>query len=376
MTSSSATDVEIPRPKRGEGQWGLGYFEPLTPAERIKRDELPLDVRKRIMTTYAEGGFRSIDPASLRSKFRWWGLYTQRKPGIPAGTHASHEPYELDDEFFMMRIRIEGGLLTSEQLRVIAWASERHGRDIADITDRQNVQLHWIRVEDVPEIWERLEGVGLTSCMACGDVPRTILGCPLAGVDKDEILDASDALIAASVRLVGNREFANLPRKYKTTISGCRHQCVQPEVNDVSFVGVEGPNGEPGFDLWVGGGLSTNPHFAQRTKAFVTPEQVPEVWEAVTATYRDFGYRRQRNRARLKFLVADWGGEKFREVMQAKYLGYELPDGPEPVLSDVSLRDHVGVFEQHDGRSYVGFAPKAGRIDGHQHAKSPTVLST
>lgn len=363
---ATTKDVEIPRPKRGEGQWGLGYFEPLTPAERIKRDELPLDVRKRIMTTYGEGGFRSIDPASLRSKFRWWGLYTQRKPGIPGGQTANVEPWELEDEFFMMRIRIEGGLLTSEQLRAIAWASERYGRDIADITDRQNVQLHWIRVEDVPAIWERLEAVGLTTCEACGDVPRTILGCPLAGVDKHEIFDASDVIRAAAPRLVGNPDYANLPRKYKTTISGCRHQCVQPEVNDVSFVGVEGPDGVPGFDLWVGGGLSTNPHFAQRTGAFVLPEQVPDVWEAVTATYRDFGYRRSRNRARMKFLVADWGAEKFREVMQAKYLGYELPNGPTPEPSDSSLRDHVGVFEQHDGRNYIGFASKAGRISGHQ----------
>ena len=353
-------------PKRGQGQWGLGYYEPLNLAEQTKRDDDGLNVRERIEKIYSVQGFRSIAPPDLRSRFRWWGLYTQRKQGTPAGITATAEPEELEDEFFMLRIRIAGGLLTAEQLRAIGWISERFGRDVADVTDRQNVQLHWIRIEDVPRIFEEIERVGLTTCEACGDTPRNMLGCPLAGVDRDEIIDASPFIELTHKRYVGDPAFSNLPRKYKTSMAGCVQQCAQHEINDVSFVGVRGPGGHPGFDLWVGGGLGPNPHFAKRLGAFVEPDQVPDVWAAVTGTFRDYGYRRSRNRARLKFLMADWGPEKFREVMEREYLGYALPDGDAPPPAESGQRDHVGVFEQKDGRLYVGFAPKAGRIYGHQ----------
>jgi len=266
--------------KRGEGQWGLGYFEPLNPAERAKRDDDGLNVRARIESKYAKGGFRSIDKTDLRSRFRWWGLYTRRQ-GIPGGATATSEPHELEDEFFMMRIRIPGGQLTTEQLRAVAWAGERFGRDVADVTDRQNIQLHWIRIEDVPRIWERIESVGLSTQEACGDTPRVMIGCPLAGVDAEELIDATPHLMDTERRYVGDRQFSNLPRKYKTSMSGCRQQCAQHEVNDVAFVGVE-RGGQVGFDLWVGGGLSTNPHFAKRLGAFVVPGLVPEAWAAVT----------------------------------------------------------------------------------------------
>jgi sulfite reductase (ferredoxin) len=354
-----------PRP-RGQGQWGMGYFEPLNPAERVKRDDDGLNVRARIESTFSKEGFRSIGPQDLRSRFRWWGLYTQRKQGIEGGQTGTAEPEELEDEFFMMRIRIDGGRLTSEQLRAIAWASERYGRDVADVTDRQNVQLHWIRIEDVPAIWERIEGSGLTTQEACGDTPRVILGCPLAGVDADEIVDGTPQIRAIADRFLGDPAFSNLPRKYKTSISGCARQCAQHEVNDVSFVGAIGPDGEPGFDLWVGGGLSTSPHFAKRLGAWVEPERVPEVWAGVTGAFRDYGYRRSRNHARLKFLMADWGPQRFREVLEKEYLGNALADGEAPSPSSSAERDHVGVFPQRDGRTYVGFAPRAGRIAGHQ----------
>ncbi len=355
--------------ERGQGQWALGYFEPLNPAERAKRDDDGLHVRERIEGTYSTQGFRSIDKVDLRSRFRWWGLYTQRRQGVPGGATATAEPHELEDEFFMLRIRIPGGRLTSEQLRAIAWCSERFGRDVADVTDRQNVQLHWIRIEDVPRIWERLESTGLSTQEACGDTPRVMIGCPLAGVDASEVLDATPALLETERRFVGDARFSNLPRKYKTSISGCRQQCAQHEVNDVSFVGVERDDGTTGFDLWVGGGLSTSPHLAKRLGVFVEPGLVPEVWAAVTGAFRDYGYRRARNRARLKFLIADKGPEWFREVVEKEYLGYALPDGPAPPPSPDAHRDHVGVFEQRDGRSYVGFAPQAGRIPGHQLRK-------
>src|SRR5215469_2214713 len=320
-----------PRPRRGQGQWALGHLEPLNAAERFKKDDDGLNVRQRILTRYAHLGFDAIDPLDLRGRFRWWGLYTQRRPGIGGGKTGALEDAEIEDAFFMMRVRIPGGQLTAEQLRTVAGIAKEYGRDLADITDRQNVQFHWIRIEDVPQIWERLEGVGLSSLQACGDVPRNILGCPVAGISADEIIDASAVLRSTEAVAAANPEFTNLPRKYKTAISGCASQCTAHEINDISFVGVTGPDGQPGFDLWVGGGLSTNPMLAQRLGAFVPPERVPEVWAAVTSLFRDYGYRRLRSRARLKFLVADWGAERFREVLEREYLGGNvLADGPRP----------------------------------------------
>ena len=248
-----------PTKQRGQGQWALGHYEPLNAAERFKKDDAGLNVRDRIVGRYASQGFDSIDPTDLRGRFRWWGLYTQRRPGIAGGRTGALDDAEIEDAYFMMRVRIPGGQLSADQLRTVAGIAKEYGRDLADITDRQNVQFHWIRIEDVPEIWARLEEVGLSSLQACGDVPRNILGCPVAGIDANEVIDASAALRATEAVAALNPEFVNLPRKYKTTISGCSSQCTAHEINDVSFVGVLGPDGTPGFDLWVGGGLSTSP---------------------------------------------------------------------------------------------------------------------
>ena len=366
--SDTPTPAEARTPrKRGEGQWGLGYHEPLNTSEQIKKDDDGLNVRERIDRIFAPGGFRSIGKQDLRSRLRWYGLYTQRKQGVPGERTGSAEPEELEDEFFMMRIRIDGGGLTSEQLRAIAWASERFGRDVADITDRQNVQLHWIRIEDVPAIFERIDEVGLTTQEACGDTPRVFMGCPLAGVTADEVLDATPDIRAVASRYLGDPAFSNLPRKYKTSISGCRVHCTNPEINDISLVGVDHPERGPGYDLQVGGGLSTNPMFAQRLGAFVEPGRVPEAWAGVTGLFREYGYRRSRNHARLKFLVKDWGAERVREVLEKEFLeNGPFPDGPAPTSRPLADRDHVGVHEQRDGRVFVGFAPRVGRIAGHQ----------
>jgi len=349
--------------RKGQGQWALGYREPLNPNERSKRDNDGLLVRQRIIDIYARGGFGSIDPGDLRGRFRWYGLYTQRAPGIPGGKTAILEPEELDDEFFMMRIRIDGGVLNTDQLRVIGEISSTYGRDLADITDRQNIQLHWIRVEDVPAIWEKLEAVGLSTTEACGDTPRVMLGCPLEGVAADSIVDAEPALREVVSRYLGDPAFSNLPRKFKTSVSGCAQHCVNHEINDLAFVGVQNEDGEPGFDLWVGGGLSTNPMFAQRLGAFVRPDEVAEVWAGVTGIFRDYGYRRSRNHARLKFLLADWGTEKFREVLESEYLHRKLPDGPAPANSPAH-RDHIGVIRQADGLVAIGTTTKSGRTSG------------
>jgi len=362
------TDTQTPRTHRprGEGQWGLGYHEPLNAAEQVKKEAAPLLVRERVERIFAPGGFRSIGKQDLRNRLRWWGLYTQRAQGVPGERTGSAEPEELEDEFFMMRIRIDGGRMSVDQLRAIAWASERHGRDIADVTDRQNVQLHWIRIEEVPAIWERLEANGLTTQEACGDTPRVIMGCPLAGVVADEVLDATPAIRDVATRFIGDPELANLPRKYKTSISGCADQCTNPEVNDVALVGVVHPSLGPGYDLWVGGGLSTNPMLALRLGAFVPPERAAETWGGVTALFRDYGYRRSRNHARLKFLVKDWGAERVREVLEKEFLDSALPDGPAPPPAPMHRRDHVGMRPQRDGRVAIGFAPRAGRLSGLQ----------
>jgi sulfite reductase (ferredoxin) len=349
--------------RTGQGQWALGYREPLNPNERMKKDNDGLAVKQRIIDIYQHTGFKGIDPQDLRGRMRWYGLYTQRAQGIPGGRTAILEPAELEAEFFMLRIRIDAGSLNHEQLRAIGEVSRDYGRGVADFTDRQNIQLHWIRIEDVPTIWEKLEAVGLGTDEACGDVPRVMLACPLEGVAKDSLIDAGPVLWEVADRYIGDPAFSNLPRKFKTSISSCAQHCTNHEINDVSFVAVIGPAGEKGFDLWVGGGLSTNPMFAQRLGVFVKPEEVTEVWAAVCSVFRDYGYRRSRAHARLKFLLADWGTEKFRQVMQDEYLHRSLPDGPAPEKSP-ALRDHVGVTEQIDGRFAIGGTSKAGRTSG------------
>ncbi|EST37237.1 sulfite reductase [Streptomycetaceae bacterium MP113-05] len=349
---------------RGEGQWAAGHFTPLNGNEQTKQDDDGLHVRTRIETIYAHRGFASIDGADLRGRMRWWGLYTQRKPGISGGRTAVLEPEELDDEYFMLRVRIDGGRLTTAQLRVVGELSQEFARGTADITDRQNVQFHWIRIEDVPEIWRRLESVGLSTTEACGDTPRAFLGSPVAGIAKDEIVDGTPALEEMKRRVVGNKAYSNLPRKFKTAISGSPVLDVVHEINDVSFVGVRHPEYGPGFDVWVGGGLSTNPKLGVRLGAWVPSEDVPDVHEGIVSIFRDYGYRRLRNRARLKFLVSDWGPARFRQVLEDEYLLRKLADGPAPDQPVQRWRDHVGVHQQQDGRYYVGFAPRVGRVDG------------
>ncbi|MEU5905899.1 nitrite/sulfite reductase [Micromonospora sp. NPDC047467] len=368
---STARPARAPRKPRGEGQWALGHREPLNPNERIKKDDDPLNVRARIETIYAHRGFASIDPQDLRGRFRWWGLYTQRKAGIDGGRTAVLEPHELEDEFFMLRVRIDGGQLSLAQLRVIADISREFARDTADITDRQNIQYHWIRVEDMPEIWRRLESVGLQTTEACGDCPRIVLGSPVAGVARDELLDPTPAVDEIVARYVGDKQFSNLPRKFKTSISWLVD--TPYESNDIAFLGVDHPEHGPGFDVWVGGGLSTNPMLAQRLGVWVPLAEVPDVWAGVVGIFRDYGYRRLRHRARLKFLVADWGVERFREVLEKEYLGRTLLDGPAPELPAKPV-DHVGVHEQADGRHYVGAAPVVGRVSGAQLSQLADVV--
>ena len=370
MTSDITTSAEPaprarpPRPSsKPHGQWKIDGTAPLNGNEEWKQEDGGLSVRTRIEEIYAQGGFASIDPTDLHGRFRWWGLYTQRKPGIDGGRTATLEPHDLEDEYFMLRVRIDGGQLTTEQLRVIADVSIDFGRSSADLTDRQNIQLHWIRVEDVPEIWRRLEAVGLGTTEACGDVPRVILGSPVAGIAADELIDPTPQIDEITARFIGDPSLANLPRKFKSAITGHPSLDVVHEINDVAFVAVEHPELGIGYDLWVGGALSTTPRLGERLGTFVSPDRVAEVWHGVAQIFRDYGYRRLRNKARLKFLLAEWGTEKFRQILQDEYLGYALPDG-DAAPTPRTPGDHVGVHAQKDGRFYIGATPIVGRVSG------------
>lgn len=366
MTTATATPAtKKARPRKPEGQWKLDGTTPLNDDERIKQEDDGLSAKQRVIDIYSKQGFASIPAEDLAPRFKWLGLYTQRKQNLGGELTGQLDNAELQDEFFMMRIRFDGGRVTPQQLRVVGEISRDFARSTADFTDRQNIQLHWIRIEDVPEIWNRLEAVGLSTLMGCGDVPRVILGSPVAGVAADEIIDATPAIEEIVQDYLLRPEFQNLPRKFKSAISGNARQDITHEIQDVAFIGVEHPEHGPGFECFVGGGLSTNPMLSRSLGAWIPLERVPEVWAGVAGIFRDYGFRRLRNRARLKFLVAQWGIEKFRQVLEEEYLDAPLFDGPSAPIHQ-GARDHIGVHRQRDGRFYVGVKPTVGHATGEQ----------
>ena len=364
MTTQLAVHTDIPRGKRSEGQWALDGREPLNGDEIIKQEDPGLAVKKRIIDYYSREGFDSIVPDDLAPCMKWCGIYTQRRQDLGGEMTNKLDNAQLQDKYFMMRVRFDGGQITPEQLRVVGGVSRDFGRGTADFTDRQNVQIHWIEIENVPEIWRRLDAVGLSTLLGCGDVPRVILGSPVAGVAADEIIDATPAIERIKKQYLPSPEFHNLPRKFKSAISGNSRQDITHEIQDLAFVGVNHPDHGPGFDVWVGGGLSTNPMIARRLGVWVPLEEVPEVWANTVRIFRDYGYRRLRNRARLKFLIASWGVERFRAVLE-EYMGHPLIDGVAPPIV-TGNRDHIGVHKQKDGRYYVGVKPTVGPASGDQ----------
>jgi sulfite reductase (ferredoxin) len=332
-------------------------------AERLKGALNPWAAYTEI-ERFARDGFDSIPPEWLNTYFRWWGIYTQGD-GVGAVGGTGGEGKAL--RYFMQRIRIPNGLLTATQLRAIADLTERHARGVADLTVRQNIQLHWVQVESLPEIVSTLSRVGITTIGTCGDVTRNITGCPVAGVDADEIADASPLVEAATAMLNGSPEFYNLPRKFKVSIAGCRVWCSYPEINDVGLTAIRHPDtGETGFSLRVGGGLSTDPHLAPRLDVFVRWDQTLAVLKAVAEIFRDSDVLREhREKARLKFLFLrhGWTAERFRTEIEGR-LGHRLaPAVPEAAPEDV-YRDHVGLHQQRQpGLAYAGFAILRGRLD-------------
>lgn len=346
---------------RDEGQWALGSRDPLNHNEQFKQEDDALNVRDRILNVYSRDGFASIAKDDLRGRFRWMGLYTQRTEGYDGTFTGDDNADLLEAEYFMMRVRTDGKALSAQAVRTLGQISVDFARDSADITDRENLQYHWLRIEDIPEVWRRLDEVGLQTMEACGDCPRGMLGSPLAGDSLVEVLDPTPALKEIEERYIGSPEFSNLPRKFKTAVSGL--QDVAHEINDVSFIGVNHPEHGPGLDLWVGGGLSTNPMLAQRAGVWVPLDEVADVWAGVVGIFRDYGYRRLRSKARLKFLIKDWGVEKFREVLETEYLKRKLHDGPAPEQVPHTV-DHVGVQKIRNGLNAVGVSAIAGRVSG------------
>lgn len=333
-------------------------------AERLKREKNPWTAIEEIRR-FAREGFPSIPPEWLGTYFRWWGVYPQ---GDGAGVLGGQGGEGKALPYFMVRIRIPNGILRAHQLRTIADLTQRYARSIADITVRQNIQLHWITVEDLPDLLEALDRCGLNTLGACGDVTRNVTGCPVAGVDADEICDASGLALEATRMLAGNPDFYNLPRKFKISITGCRSWCSYPEINDVGLTAVQrtlGSHSEMGFSLRVGGGLSAEPYLATRLNAFVKWDQVLPVVRGIAEMFRDSQeLREHRERARLKFLFLrnDWTADDFLRELQDR-LGFRLdPAADEQAPADV-YRDHVGVHPQKQpGLLYVGAAVLRGRI--------------
>ncbi len=326
--------------------------------ERLKKLQNPWEELPRLFSSF-RSGFYSMSPVDRDMRLRWWGLYTQ---GDGGGAFGEMAPY------FMMRVRTPNGLLSSQQMRTVAYISRRYGRGLADITTRQNFQLHWLEAEELPDIMNRLEAAGLTTKSACGDDPRNVTGCPLAGVDPEELFDASPYALAINQALIADNALVNLPRKFKVSVSGCRQWCVNPEINDVALTAREF-NGELGFALRVGGGLSNAPFIAQALPVFIKQNQVVEVARAMGLLFRDTGILREnRGKARLKFVFIEykWTVERFRQELEAK-LGYKLQDAAPDAPPKPEFRDHVGVHAQKQaGQFYIGASVLRGRLNADQ----------
>lgn len=323
--------------------------------EALKQRVNGLDVWEHILEA-SKIGFSAVDQ-DLVPLFKWYGIYAQKPK---------------EDGFFMMRIKIPGGQLNSRQIYKLSDLGKRYAKGVIDITTRQAVQMHWLKIEDIPNIVRELQEVGMDVMGGCGDVTRNITGCPLAGLIEDEIFDASNELLDIDNFMTRNRDFSNLPRKYKMSVTGCAHWCSQPDINCVSLVGVEHPiTKEKGYTLKVGGGLSTKPIIAKNFPVFIKREEAKDVITAVTTVYRDHGFRDKRHKARIKFLVEDWGVERFLDESE-KILGYKLTRVPLLKIMNTgaeeyfpspkdSHHDHLGVTKLKNGNYAVGIAFISGR---------------
>ena len=333
-------------------------------SERLKQEKNPWDAMDDILA-FAREGRGSVVPEWAGVYFKWWGIYTQ---GDGAGVTGGKAGEGVTTDYFMMRIGIPNGIVTAEQFRVIGHLTKKYARNLADITVRQNIQLHWLTIESLPEIIDALSAVGLSPKGACGDVVRNVTGCPLAGIAADELMDASPLALEIAHDLTGNPDFYNLPRKFKISATGCAHWCSYPEINDIGLTATR-RGGQVGYSIRVGGGLSADPHLAVRLDAFVEQSQAAEVVRTITELFRaQQGLRESRDRARMKhlFLKEGWTAESFLAELQSRLPFTLAPAEPEDVPSDI-LRDHVGIHAQRQpGLSYVGASVLRGRMSGDQ----------
>ena len=343
-------------------------------SERLKIAKNPWEAWDEVRE-FARNGRDSVAPDWSGLYFKWWGVYTQGDGlGVTGGAAGEGKA----TEYFMMRIGLPNGLLTSHQLRVIGDITKRHARNLADITTRQNIQLHWLTIDSLVEVVDKLTEIGLSPKGACGDVVRNVTGCPLAGVQHDELIDASPLAVEIAHHLTANPEFYNLPRKFKISVTGCPLWCSYPEINDLALTAVKrSVNGadEIGYTLRVGGGLSTEPHIAVRIPAFIRQDQALAVTHAAVQIFREqTELRENRTRARLKYLFMrhGWTAESFLEALEAK-LGYKLDAPPQSAAHDQEnapddiYRDHVGITPQRQpGLSTVGASVLRGRLSGDQ----------
>ncbi|WP_088292780.1 nitrite/sulfite reductase [Bacillus mycoides] len=325
--------------------------EKLNPSEKKKLEKDGLEIFNDI-PYYAENGFESI-PKEEWDAFKWAGLYLQR-------------PKEAG--YFMMRVNIPSGIITNAQAEVLASIAEDYGRDVLDITTRQAIQFHWLEIGQIPDIFKRLARVGLSSAGACGDITRNITGNPLAGIDANELFDTTSIVKETYDYFQHNEEFSNLPRKFKMSISSNIYNSANAEINCVAFTpATKEINGEEkvGFHIKIGGGLSARPYLAEELDVFVLPEEVKAVSIAIATIFRDFGYREKRHLARLKFLVADWGAEKFKEKL-VEYTG-PLQSKGESALKGWNAGYFYGVQDQKQaGLKYVGFNVPVGRLHAEE----------
>ena len=315
--------------------------------ERLKRETFPLDVIE-YLPDLIDRGYEAVSEEDI-VRLQWYGLYHD-KPKVG---------------YFMMRIKIPSGILTPRKLRTIGELAIKYGRDYTELSTRQNVQLHWIRLDHLPDVFTTLESSEMSTVGGCGDTVRNITGCPVAGIDAEELFDARPLIDEAAEYFFGNREYCDLPRKHKISISTCAHQCNAPELNCISLIGTR-QAGHLGYALWLGGGLSATPRIARRTGAFVPREESMDVLRAILDAWRtDLKYRLSRVKARLKFMVDDYGGEGMRALIEQR-IGHRLADlelEPKPV----SETEHLGIHRQKQaGLNYVGFPVHLGQVTGQQ----------
>ena len=317
--------------------------------ERIKKEKSGLDVLKDIYV-YAVLG-EAINPEDI-DRFKWYGLYAQNK---------TLQDESDETQYFMLRVKLESGSMNLEQIRMVGEISRDYARGTADFTTRHDIQFHYIRVNDLPEIFRKLQSVNLSTIFAAGDVPRNIITCPVAGIEHDEIFDVREIVQKANDYLRGNKNLANLPRKFKVGISGCNKHCVGHEIQDISFTAVKNDKAKVLFDVSVGGGLGPNKQIATPI-GYVTPSQIMPTLKAVSTIYRDHGLRENRKKARVGHLIEAWGIEKFKEVLHEK-LKFVLKDEVTQEYTAYAKREHFGIHESKvKSQSYIGCAINGGHI--------------